>query len=404
MNILDTRMILGINCALHQEKISVQKLLQDISLQDFFNKLKSHSVEALVYTALADPYNLDSIDKEAAQLWKKETLFSTIYQQEHTGQMESFFKACNENNIPIIALKGLLLKDLYPNPNTRTMCDADVLVHQEDMDTVCHLLTQLGYTAEEEDDSEYHLTFSHPDFFHHIEVHWTLCPRLSSNNAQSWVSQIWQHCTTVQYGQASILSLSLEDHLIFLCLHMLSHIRYYGFGIRQLCDFYLFIKHYEAQLDWKYFSVLVKSLNISNLFSYTINTCQKLFNMSFSNNYIAIKKIKPKQLDYFINTLFKGGVYGYDNKAHAASIRLYRIETEHHSKGIGKIIFPDKKRLSDHYPYITKYPYLYPVAWLQNLWRLYTRDDFSLLHKLSIFFFSSRRINQHDRLLKELES
>lgn len=404
MNILDEKMILSINTALRKEKIDVQTLLKDISMEDFLSKLHAHSVESLVYTAISDPHNLNNINKESANQWKKSTIFSTLLQEKHITQVENFFKVCNEKNIPVIALKGLLLRRLYPIPNTRTMSDADVLVHKEDLDVIRIILKQLGYIEKlESSHSDHHLIFSQPNYFN-IEVHWTLNTNLTNRNIQAWETQIWNRCIAIHLNNTPVLSLSLEDHLIFLCLHMLSHIKYYGFGIRQLSDFYLFIEHYNSRLNWSQINFLIKELNISNFFLYIMSTCQTLFYMPFPHSYVPIKKISSAHLNYFIDTLLQGGVYGLNNKVHNATITMSHMGNNSYFKSIFRIIFPNKKRLSKHYSYLNLYPYLYPIVWIQNLWRLLTNDDFCLYQKLSIALLSSRAFRQRNRLLKELNS
>ena len=45
----------------------------------------------------------------------------------------------NKNNIPVIVLKGLVVRDLFPNPTLRTMCDADILVKEKDLENVIQM-------------------------------------------------------------------------------------------------------------------------------------------------------------------------------------------------------------------------------------------------------------------------
>ena len=40
-------------------------------------------------------------------------------------------------------LKGLVIRDLYPMLELRIMCDADILVHKEDLDRVRMLLISI---------------------------------------------------------------------------------------------------------------------------------------------------------------------------------------------------------------------------------------------------------------------
>lgn len=73
--------------------------------------------------------------------------------------LESF----NENEIPVIVLKGLVVREYFPIRQLRTMSDADVLVHKEDLESVSKMMEDLGYTqTKDEDDHGAHIVFVKP--------------------------------------------------------------------------------------------------------------------------------------------------------------------------------------------------------------------------------------------------
>ena len=106
---------------------------------------EAHKVSGLVYTALKR--NIESFDIESSTLvkWKKDIIFGSLNQSEHIKKVAQLLNSFNEAQIPVIVLKGVVLRYLYPAPDLRTMNDVDVLVHEEDLRKVESLLTSLGY-------------------------------------------------------------------------------------------------------------------------------------------------------------------------------------------------------------------------------------------------------------------
>lgn len=90
-------------------------------------------------------------------------------------------------------LKGLVIRDLYPRPESRNMCDADILVHKNDLDRVRELLISIGYT--ETGSTDIHLNFFRETT--HIEVHWIITKEHYFHEIPKLEEEIWKflmHC------------------------------------------------------------------------------------------------------------------------------------------------------------------------------------------------------------------
>lgn len=74
---------------------------------------------------------LVGIDKEVLNKWKLTTFQTGVNQIQHIKKISEVLSVFNDKSLPVIVLKGLVARDLYPRPELRTMCDADLLVHKE---------------------------------------------------------------------------------------------------------------------------------------------------------------------------------------------------------------------------------------------------------------------------------
>ncbi len=123
-----------------------------------------------------------------------------------------------------LILKGQPLAVLsVPNPPTRWMSDIDFLIDEQDVDAAILKLEGIGFVqASEVTTWAYNqIMFTHPQWNTTVELHWRLampmfpCPsyqELSSRKA------------TIKIGDVAVPTLSLEDTVIHLGLHLIQHL------------------------------------------------------------------------------------------------------------------------------------------------------------------------------------
>ena len=240
-----------LNLAIHGEKLSDFKSIS--KWNEIMCEANAHEISALIYSSIYVIKSLEGLSREELNQWKKSTFFTGVGQISHYNQVGKLLEKFNEENIDVIVLKGLVVRDLYPKPEFRTMGDSDVLVHEEDLERVTELLQELGYKLEEcEDEHGAHLVFSH-EKYRHVEVHWTLVNDDYFLGTKEFEKDIWKNSMKIKIGKAEVLSLGWEDLALHLCLHMAVHIVCGGFGLRQLCDLVLLVEQKGDEINWESF-------------------------------------------------------------------------------------------------------------------------------------------------------
>lgn len=386
-----------------------QKYQLDINENINWNKVieeaNEHSVKGLIYTAINNTNNIKSIDKKILEDLKKTTFFSGIYQINHIKQISKVLNEFNREQIQVVALKGLIVREFYPHPEQRTMGDADIIVKYEELDKVINILKTLGYTASS-NKCHHHITFEHNNHLC-IEIHWTLGNGKFFDSVKSIETNIWETCIPVNIGGVSAFSLSLEDIALHLITHMVNHIKGYGFGIRQLCDLVVLVEKQGHLIDWDLFNKKVKECNIIKFASVIFRICNKLFNMEIPSK-AYIENIDEENMNIFIDEIFSNGVFGkrhdYKLLANEAIRDLDENESKKgHLRKVFYIMFGPIDTWGDKYNYAKKNKLLMPIAYIHKVLYGLLGDKFTLKEKFNLIFKTTKEAKNKDEILKWLE-
>lgn len=378
---------------------------EDINWNEIIEEADEHSVKGLIYTAINNTNYAQSMDKKIVDNFKKSTFFSGMYQINHIKQVSKVLDELSQNQIRVVVLKGLIVREFYPNPEQRTMGDADIIVKYEDLDKVIYILEKFGYTAKK-DKSHYHIEFEHKDNLA-IEVHWTLGNGRFFDRVDLIEENIWQTCIPVNIGGISAFSLSLEDMTLHLITHMVNHVKYTGFGIRQLCDLVALVEKRGHLINWDLFNKKVKESNILKFTSVIFNICNKLFNMEIPNE-IYIERIDEKNMNIFIDEILSNGVFGkrHAHKKYATLSACNLNEEKNRNRYLNKVfytIFGPIDTWGDKYNYAKKNNLLIPIAYIHKVSYGLFGNKFTLKEKFNLIFKTTKETKNKDEILKWLE-
>lgn len=389
-----------LNHSIHNKKMELDTN-EDISWKDILEECKSHNIESLVYYGIHSN-TLKTIDKEILESWKKQTFISNIYQINHIKQISNILNVLNDKNIPVIVLKGLVIRDLYPKSELRTMGDADILIHENDIETVIEILNNLGYEEEGRHDPHIELKKGNS----HIEVHWSLTNEGMFKGMDTFNNAIWSNAVEVKIGDSNALSMCDEDLLLYLCIHMAKHFICSGFGIRQVCDVLLLVEKRSKFIDWNSFMIKAKRSGIDKFTMSIFAICNKLFGMSIPDELEKYKVKEEKNINLTIDAIFSNGVHGNSDKM---VTRAKQLTYENNNKKVSyissfrRVYFPSSDNLCDKYGYVKKYKLLLPVAWIHRFVNTIFRKDYSVSDKVKLSMQGANISKKHSELLRWLE-
>ena len=163
----------------------------------------------------------------------------------------------------------------------------------------------------------------------------------------------------------------VNEHFIYLILHMAKHFVDSGCGIRMLLDITFYIKQ-NPDMNWEYIKTVLKKIGAWEFAENVLNVGSMLFAVN-----CPIDKVEVNELiiEYMIN----GGVFGYEDK-NLDAIRINKGNSSLIGRFIKmlQIIFPRHKELQRRYNWAKNIPKILLPYGLLKMWhfRLFKQKRF----------------------------
>ena len=117
-------------------------VLSEEEISNFVKIAHKHSLSALTYQALKY-FGIEQ--KELEQRYYAAVKKSVLFEKERKEMYEYF----NNNEIDFLPLKGIILREYYPDPCTREFADNDILFNEEKDKLVKKYFTDRDYKVEQ---------------------------------------------------------------------------------------------------------------------------------------------------------------------------------------------------------------------------------------------------------------
>ena len=338
---------------------------KDINWQTLRKIAEEQKILPLIYDTVAK-LEKTGPDAETMKKWQDETLFCAYFFTMQNEQFYSVFRAAEEKGVDMLLLKGVVLKDLYPVPELRTMSDCDIIIKKEQLEEVKEVFASEGYTIAKE--LENAVEFEKKGSLK-FELSYSLFSFVKSK--KEFNINIWENIAPVIGNH--IVKLSDENSFIYSIVHLAKHIMHKGAGIRNLVDIVLLAK--QKDLDWSYIIKQMKLLNIEKFFYGIMKVSEENFGLP---RYFEHPDVDDDILNKLIGFMMSNGIYGATD-----NIFIYDVRNSEGSKLRRRLnyierIFPPREKLTERYSYAKKYPVLISVAWIHRLFKVIFVDKFSV--------------------------
>ena len=389
---------------------SADKVYDNVEWDEVIDLADKHKVEGIIYLALRKSKLISNIGEEKISLLKQKAAITGITQSRHISGLSTVLNKINERNIPVIVLKGLVVREFYPQPDQRSMNDADILVHEGDVEKVKQLLIDMGYVYLEDHKASHHIALVHHKY-PVVELHWNLFKRDGfSNELEHYERLIWKRAIKVNVGETEVLSLSYEDLALHLCMHMAAHLASTGFGVRQLCDLVLLVEKKGEEIDWNSFIMKARMYGFEKFNLIMFLLCKELFYMEVPKE-LEVKSVNNKKyLSALIDEIFEAGVHGKKEMSNQFATQVaFNFEDKDSNATLGAIkryfrfIFPRIDDISDKYSYAKKFKILAPIAWIHHLFAGIFTSEYSFKDKFEFLTKGAATAVNRNKLLDWME-
>lgn len=386
-----------------------KKKYDNVDWNELMNLSRKHKIEGLIYSALNKSRLLENIDEDKVKDLKKEVFFTGVTQISNMSKLEIVFNEFSKENVPVIVLKGLVVREYYPQPEQRSMSDADIFVKAKDLNKSKKILIDLGYT-EVDAEASHHIKYIKSGY-PMIELHWHVMKRDGfSDELDLFEDDIWDRTIEVKVKGAKVLSLGYEDLALHLCMHMAAHLAASGFGVRQIADLVLLVEKKGHLIDWTLFINKAEEFGFKKFIIIMFKICNILFSMDIPKE-MAVYKIDDEEMfESLISTIFDGGVYGKkDMASNFANQVAFNYKGKDSNATIGAIrryfrfIFPSIETMSDKYSYARKIRILTPIAWIHHLFSGIFRKEYNFTDKIIFLTKGAKESVEKNKILSWME-
>lgn len=150
------------------------ELPESVDWRQFIGLCRMHAVEALVYNGLQKADLWNCVPEPGQKILTQAYQTAIFRDAQFTHLKNTLTRKLTEAQVPYILLKGICLKESYPEPALRTMCDMDILVHTEDYPAIDRIAKEMQAVSGHSDGNHRNFTFPggiavefHPNFLHH---------------------------------------------------------------------------------------------------------------------------------------------------------------------------------------------------------------------------------------------
>lgn len=318
---------------------------------------KAHKIEAMVCNGVEHMAKEQQPPEKIMEKLKKKRKMETFRDAIQQLSLEELLDAFETEGIDCIPLKGILMKQFYPDTSLRMMADLDILYRPEQEEDVHRILLSKGYYCDHKDGS-HNVYFRKPVM--NIEMHHKLVPGASV--LSDYYEKVWERAE-LQEGKNHTYRFRWEDYYIFMLVHLCKHFRFGGSGIRSVVDIWIFMEQMENQLDWNYIKGELKKIQMEAFDSHIRKLADIWFRGSSSTEFYHTLT------EFMVNS----GVYGTiknrsvhqvgNDVKNRRSIWLAQVRRKQ------QFIFLPLKYIQMQYPWLEKYPILLPVAWIMRVFR-----------------------------------
>ena len=327
-----------VSCAVNVETPDIE-LLKEMDFTEIYRLAREHMLNSAVAFALEKVIPLPHAFEQAQT---KAIRKLALFEIERTVITKEFEKA----GIWYLPLKGILLKDDYPESAMREMNDNDILVDNTRMNDVRAIMEGLGYTCEFFE-LWHHDVYSKPPTLE-FEMHRSLF----EDEAMPLFAEYFADIISKAERNGCECKLSDEDFYLYVLCHTYKHYTHAGSGLRSLLDVYVFLRAHP-DLDREYLDAELQKLGITDFEEKLRRLSQKAFTCA------ELNEQEQKMLDYLI---LSGSSGTCENQEYHRWEKNLGGDDSKESKRrfIKSRIFVSDDYVEKHYPFVARYKALYP--------------------------------------------
>lgn len=349
-------------------------LPKEVNWQTVDTVVKQQAVVPLVYDGAVALKA--SVPPEVLQGWKA-TLFRGLVRNEKLlAAQDTLMAQFAQEGIPVVVLKGSSVSRYYPQPGLRILGDIDLLVGRESVSAAKRIIETLGY-EQCTSDHDFHIGYRKPGSY--VELHYdvTKLPDSAGGKVTQKITARFLEDTRRETMDHHVFPVLSETHqAIMLLLHMIRHMFDLGIGLRQLCDWAVYISNADPAVFQKQTLPLLSRCGLLQYAEAATGACVHYLGLPIKNvSWCAAEKSELYRS--FIADVFRSGNMGAANEA------MGSLFTDSEAMGTGQtalqaLVVGVNRLAYMHFPVMKQHKILLPLAWVYLPIRYFIRSMLGL--------------------------
>ena len=274
----------------------------------------------------------NGIETLPKELWPPQSvIFKLIEYRTTTARMHLLInsviakitEALNAEGIPSVLLKGQGLAQNYLIPESRICGDIDLYVGEENIDRACEVIA--GLTDEPQEPEE---ELTGDEMHRHVKVDGVVIEvhrraMASFGSRAMYLLKKWtksnldanfynNELPSICFNQVPVKVPSTNFNSVFILHHAAHHMRTSGIGLRQLCDWAMYLAKHNTEIDTKELKRTLMRFNIVSVWKefgrFAVNV------LGLDPKYLPLAPHKldyTKGTDFILNDIFATGNFGH---------------------------------------------------------------------------------------------
>ena len=219
----------------------------DAMLDNIYQKAREQAITGIIFSGVCDVIQGRASKKQilnwyskSEQIKKKNEIINR--------HLDLLARLMEQNNINYKVVKGQVVASCYPEPLLRNPGDIDFWVDQ-DSQKACEEVFQKILKADYHwEGSEKHVEYQFKGVLY--ELHSSLTTFTVGSRQKYFDSIVEQDKGMyVKVGETQVATLSPTLNALYIFIHLFQHLIHSGVGLRQMCDWMMWLHKYQDEID-----------------------------------------------------------------------------------------------------------------------------------------------------------
>ena len=362
----------------------------ELTMQDWnelFSLAHVHHVLPMIFEAVYACPAAKMVDPRLMMAARRQTMQNVMMQAVKTSESLALIRHLREAGLTPCVVKGIVCRNLYPNPDHRMSSDEDLLIPPMQAERCHEAMTTFGMQMSDSQvdrTTAYEVPYGKPGSPIYIELHKSLFPPKNEayGDLNRFFEDVHEHTVEMELGGVMIATLCPTDHFFYLICHSFKHFLHSGFGLRQVCDIVLFANRYGAQIDWEKVKDNCEQIHALQFMRALLKIGLVYFGFDAKAAHLpADWHIESVDEAPMLEDLMDSGVYGDAtmSRKHSSTMTIQAVTADKQGKkgkrSLLRTLLPKRESLVGRYPYLQNKPYLLPLAWASRIWGYVRRSS-----------------------------